>query len=471
MAKISPKLQLLIDDKAVMLFNSEGAAEMISRRRMVNWNVRETDGSYRCERATIERMNRRADAGHSFAADAMKKVARMVKAHPMAQPVQAAAQPVVAPVAVEPKTKQPKVKKVKVVTAKSSTPPEQPKTGESTHVILVFDESGSMVACEREINVQAEAIRMRLTSELPKAKVDVLCFGTQLAWLPTVSTAEHMPKLTLGSNRGGTSLYYATLQATQKAIGLSTPCLVYLITDGDATDALSSAVNAASNAVASTLATNRITFACVGPTAASSFFKSCSIPENCIRKWDGVDKADLNVVTAQAAQGVSDYAVARSVGKTKIDSFFVDVIAQGITPERVRKELRDITSSLRRRKIANFVALKDFVEKELKLTLVPGAGYYPLQKTEVLKVGRRIIVQPRGEDSFYAGPAARKLLGLPEDRDVKVEPKNLGELVVYFQSASPTRRLLPSTTFLYDESHVPGATAPTWSYADRPKVV
>src|SRR6185369_3427848 len=147
--------------------------------------------------------------------------------------------------------------------------------------------------------------------------------------------------------------------------------LVYLITDGEATDANAMTVNAASSAVAAALATGRVTFACVGPAAASSFFKSCGIPENCIRKWDGVDKADLNVVTQQAAQGVSNYATARSAGKTKIDSFFVDVVAQGVTVERVKKELRDITSSLRRRKIAAFVALKDFVEKELKLTLVP----------------------------------------------------------------------------------------------------
>lgn len=36
MAKISLKLQQLIDSKTVMLFTSEGAAEMIPRRRVVN---------------------------------------------------------------------------------------------------------------------------------------------------------------------------------------------------------------------------------------------------------------------------------------------------------------------------------------------------------------------------------------------------------------------------------------------------
>jgi len=279
----------------------------------------------------------------------------------------------------------------------------------------VFDEGGSMRTCLKEVNAQFEAIRARLVAELPKAKVDVLCFGDNLFWHPSVSAAQHMPTLLLGYGRGMTSLFYATKEATQKAISFGKPCLVYLITDGEATD---SDRNGASSAVAAALATNRITFACVGPAAASTFFKSCGIPDSCVRKWDGVDKTDLNKVTQQAAQGVSNYAQARSAGKTKMDSFFVDVVASAITPERVKKELRDITSSLRVRKINKFEVMKDYVETELKLTLVPGAGYYPLQKAEVLKQGRRIIVQIRGESHYYAGPAARKLLELPERRYV-----------------------------------------------------
>ncbi len=466
MAKIYAKLQALIDSKAVMPFTSEGVIDMIPRRKLINWNVREKDGSYRVARETVERMNRRADAGLGFDAESMKKVARGQK--------NAKAMP--APVSMATK-KTAKTKKTKPTPSVAATPTPAPTPaatvpassklgGEDTNVILVFDESGSMRTCLKEVNAQFEAIRARLVAELPKAKVDVLCFGDNLFWHPSVSAAQHMPTLLLGYGRGMTSLFYATKEATQKAMSFGKPCLVYLITDGEATD---SDRNGASSAVAAALATNRITFACVGPAAASTFFKSCGIPDSCVRKWDGVDKTDLNKVTQQAAQGVSNYAQARSAGKTKMDSFFVDVVASAITPERVKKELRDITSSLRVRKINKFEVMKDYVETELKLTLVPGAGYYPLQKAEVLKQGRRIIVQIRGESHYYAGPAARKLLELPEDRDVKVEPKNLGELVVYFQSASPTRKLLPGTQFLYDESHVPGATAPTWSYADNAK--
>ena len=213
------------------------------------------------------------------------------------------------------------------------------------------------------------------------------------------------------------------------------------------------------------VATSRVTFACVGPAAASAFFKSCGIPEACIRQWDGKDTTDLTAVTTQASQGIQQYAAAVKSGKTAIDTFFVDVVKQGITVAAAKSQLRDITSSLRRRKINKFVEMADFVKNELKREYVPGAGYYQVYKAETLKVGRAIILQPRGEDVFLAGPAARKLLGLPEDRDVRIEPKNLGDFVIYLQSASPTRKLTPGTLCLYDEAHVPGATGPTFTYA------
>ena len=61
----------------------------------------------------------------------------------------------------------------------------------------------------------------------------------------------------------------------------------------------------------------------------------------------------------------------------------------------------------------------------------------------------------------------RPLLGLPSDRDCKIEPKNLGDFVVYLQSASPTRKLTPGSLCLYDEAHVPGATDPTFTYGKK----
>lgn len=495
MAKISPALQKLIDIGDVVLSPGSPAVADLHRRQLVKWHIYSRDAAgvrsanYTVVEATVERMSRRAADGNTMDVTAMASVSRPQKSavsKAAAARVVGTAKAVVKPVVKLPKppkptkpvsktagktaSKTPNSLKAKLATpvaasmpapapAMSAASPAASPVAPDTHVILVFDESGSMAAHEGSINAQAEAIRQRLIAELPTAKVDIVRFGTSIEWTPTVSAASHLPKILLGSSRGGTALYSATTQAAQKATKLTAPTLVYLLTDGEAMD---SAGNTSTH-VAAALATGRVTFACVGPAAAASFFKSCGIPEACIRQWDGKDTTDLTKITTQVTQGVSTYAAAVKSGKSAVDTFFIDAVKQGITIAAAKSQLRDITSSLRRRKISKFVEMEAFVKTELKREYVPGAGYYQVYKAETLKQGRRIILQPRGEDIFLAGPAARKLLGLPEDRDVRVEPKNLGDFIIYFQSASPNRKLPPDTTLLYDESHVAGATVPTWS--------
>lgn len=488
MAIINPTLKNLITTCVVRPPHGVDIATQ-SRRQRLTWQVFDdkAPSKYRDVVASTERMNDRAAAGGDFSTAAMKRSERVQKAPPkslkikMVKPPKPQKPQKVVVAKATPATKVAAVKKQKVpntapvapnaaeaLKATLSTPPggnvsTEPPGPVATHVILVYDESGSMCDQLRDINAQSEAIRKQLVAELPDAMVSVLRFGTYMHWDVDIKAAKLQP-LNLNSSRGGTALYYATIQAVQKALLTSDAVLIYLLTNGGATD---SDVGGATVAVTSALKTNRITFACVGPEMASGFFKGCGIPDACVRKWDGVDKAALAVVTQQAAQGVSNYAKATRAGKTKIDSFFVDVVAAGITVEKAKSSLRDLKALLRVRKINNFVDVKSFVEKELKLTLVPGAAYYQLQNATKLVQGRRIILQPRGQEVYLSGPGVRTLLGLPDDRDIKLEPKNLGDFVVYVQSASPTRRLLPGTTFLYDESHVAGATAPTWSYAAK----
>lgn len=464
MSRICPALQKLIDDKAVSP-SSQIDLQTVNRRQRITWLLRrQVDDKttvFDPVDETLERMNRRAAAGLPMVATEMKKSARVQKVAPKSRMVRVKKVKALA-------VKQPKA--AKTMPAKASppatpfsatVPPSLVATTSSlaTSVILVFDESGSMMSQQTAINAQAEAIRQRLQIELAEASVSILRFGSDLLWAPAVS-AESLQPIRLRSERGLTALNEAAAAAAEVAEGSGKATLIYILTDGDATDGGYS--QKAKRAIASALATGRITFACVGPAAASSFFRACGIPSECIRQWDGRDTADLNKVTQQAAQGVSNYAVARSAGKTKLDSFFVDVVAAGLDVAKAKRELRDITSSLRRRKIGKFEEVKPYVENELKKVYVDGAAYYQLSKPETLLKGRRVILQPRSEEVFLAGPTARKLLGLPDDRDVKIEPKNLGEFVMYVQSASPNRKLLPGTTFLYDESHVPGATEPTW---------
>jgi hypothetical protein len=98
------------------------------------------------------------------------------------------------------------------------------------------------------------------------------------------------------------------------------PTLIYLFTDG-AENASRNNVYAVSEAVSSAMATGRVSYGCVGPRSATSTFSQMGIPLGAIRTWDG-QRADLDAVTQQVAQGIQSYADAIASGRTAIDDFF-----------------------------------------------------------------------------------------------------------------------------------------------------
>lgn len=501
MARISPFLKSAIKRGKIALAPNQGTVESLHRRQLVEWHIYTfVDGKrtsqYVSVKATVERLMHRIGMGHPLdAADmarssrpqtdsgkaavkawldrrakvAMKAAAKAAKQAPKQKTElkQALSKPVATPV---PAQSAP-------VAPVAQTPTTLPKPPTATqldepHIILCFDESSSMRDHLASLTAQSNAIVDRLKMVLSKASVEICRFDFGVNWTFSGQVG-HVSRLSHSPN-GSTALNQALKQAANKAELMSQkrPVLVYLLTDGEATD--SSYSLAAQSAVAAALKTNRVTFACVGPAAASSFFKSCGIPDACIRQWSGIDTTDLSVVTQQATQGISQFAAATKQGKTSLDSFFVDVVKTGATVERAKRELSDVTKTLRRVKVNKYITVEDFARDVLKVDLIPGAAYYQLVKAETLLQGRKIILQPRNkqgelEPIFLTGPAVRPLLGLPADKDCKIEPKNLGDFVIYLQSASPTRKLTPGTLCLYDEAHVPGATDPTFTYSKKAK--
>ena len=522
MARISPFFKSAIKRGKIVLAPNQGTIESLHRRQLVEWHIYTTVGGkrtsqYTAIKATVERLNHRIGMGLALDSAGMAEVARPQTDHgkaivdawlkrrvqrnmqkqsklkqalskPVAQQsqVQSQAQPpqtqksqqkAAQPAALPKPPKLPtKPKKVVAKVAATKAMQQKPVTAtpiaEQPHVILCFDESGSMAQHFKELTAQSNAIVDRLKSELPKSSVEICRFNAHVSWSAAIQ-ADRVGAV-IHHPGGITALNQALREAANKAELMSQkrPVLVYLLTDGEATDTTGS--TAAHLAVVAALKTDKVTFACVGPAAASSFFKSCGIPDACIRQWSGTDSTDLSVVTQQAAQGISSFAAATKQGKTSLDSFFVDVVKSGATVERAKRELIDVTETLRRVKVSKYITVDDFARDVLKVDLVPGAAYYQLVKAETLLQGRKIILQPRDksgalEQVFLTGPAVRPLLGLPSDRDCKLEPKNLGDFVIYLQSASPTRKLTPGTLCLYDEAHVPGATDPTFTYGKRVK--
>jgi uncharacterized protein YegL len=190
----------------------------------------------------------------------------------------------------------------------------------AVNVILVFDESGSMGSHLDQVNQQAEVIRQQLQKLMPDAQVQIVRFGSQVHASRSMTAARLLPPIHVGSDLGSTALNDALLYATQQAVANVSPTLIYLFTDG-AENASRNNVYAVSEAVSSAMATGRVSYGCVGPRSATSTFSQMGIPLGAIRTWDG-QRADLEAVTQQVAQGIQSYADAIASGRTAIDDFF-----------------------------------------------------------------------------------------------------------------------------------------------------
>lgn len=365
------------------------------------------------------------------------------------------------------------------------TTPLKDATSLRAHVIFLVDRSPSMLypasLSNSEIPVQFYSSDPRLKApgvkryELAQQQINTIAAALAPGYLIDVYDFDGAAKLVqlqqpakdfkLGEQPtlcNGTAIYHALDKGLTVALGYvqtGASVLLYMLTDGDN----NGPVVDLSTKVKQLLATGKATIAAIGPKSSLGFLAPMGVPDGCILDWQGSGDA-LKAATAKAEQGAKAFTKAVKTKKSSsLKTFFVDVVATALTVAALKKELRDITPSLLRRKLAKYEICKPFVVESLKKDYVPGAAYYQLQKKETLKAGRRIIIQPRDEDSFYAGPKARQLLGLPSDGDVTIEPKNLGDFIVYVQSAAENRKLLPGTLFLYDLSHVDGATSPTWS--------
>ena len=341
-----------------------------------------------------------------------------------------------------------------------TTTPLKDATSPRAHVIFLVDRSSSMDLDRRTVLAEQQ-IKTIVAALSPDYLIDVYDFSYGVKLQQLQRPAKDF-KISTPANSGMTSLYIALEKGLDAALGYvqtGASVLLYLLTDGENNGPV---IDVATK-VKQLLATDKATIAAIGPKSALSFLLPQGVPEGCILDWQGSGDA-LKAATQKAEAGAKAFTDAVKQKKSaSLKTFFVDVVATALTVAVLKKELRDITTSLLRRKLAKYEICKPFVVDTLKRDYVPGAAYYQLVKKEELKSGRRIIIQPRDEDCFYAGPKARHLLGLPSDGDVTIEPKNLGDFIVYVQSAAENRKLLPGTLFLYDLSHVDGATSPTWS--------
>ena len=88
-----------------------------------------------------------------------------------------------------------------------------------------------------------------------------------------------------------------------------------------------------------------------------------------------------------------------------------------------------------------------FVENITKRSYKLGEAFYQLSKPEKISARKSLCLYDVKSKNVYIGDGARNLLGLP-NHEVKVAPTNHPEFLIFVQSTSVNRKLMPDTKLL-----------------------
>lgn len=195
--------------------------------------------------------------------------------------------------------------------------------------------------------------------------------------------------------------------------------------------------------VADAQATDRWTLVfLVPPGYKSAFVSQSGVPAGNVREW-----ADLDRASAELVVGTQSYLALRKRGGTSTRGYFRADLAAATAADLLR--LHDVTDEVSVWRVDREQPILEFVNRRSRGRFAPGRAFYEVMKREDnLQDYKKLLLQDRATGRVYAdGPAhtVRALCGLPDVGDVRLEPGNHANFVLYAQSTS-TNRVLPRGT-------------------------
>ena len=196
----------------------------------------------------------------------------------------------------------------------------------------------------------------------------------------------------------------------------------------------------------------RWTIVCRVPTGKRHYLDGLDIPYENIQEWD-TTSAGMAKSTQVNKQAVGNYFRSRTAGSKSSNVFYSDVSNVNTS------ELKDVTKDVSLYVVEDHLVpsngrleLRDFI-LNFRMNYLKGAAFYQLTKTES-RVGhkKQILVRDRSTGKIYAGSGARKMLGLPSDRNARLHPGEHGNYDIFIQSESTNRLLVPGTGVIYWEA-------------------
>jgi hypothetical protein len=342
------------------------------------------------------------------------------------------------------------------------------------HIAVVLDASASMgtfkAATIKAFNGIVEETRKNARKYGQKTSVSLYTFANTarpVFFNANVETLEPLDGRQYITN-GMTALFDGVNMAIDQLASLpdaddeDTSLLVIALTDGEDNVSHTKPFSLKQKIIQKAR-TDRWTVVFQGPPGSKNVLvNQFGIPSDNVREWEATESgmAETQVVTSG---GIGNYYAARSVGAKKVDTFFVQTDLSKVDAKVLVNNLTDISNRFKQYEVTKEEAVREFVEAKTKRPYVIGSSYYLLMKKEKVQKNKGVLIQEKGKKAVWGGEEARRLIGLPDGADAKVEPLNHSNYDVYVQSTSVNRILPRGTKVLVDVTRNVSA-APTWDH-------
>ena len=256
------------------------------------------------------------------------------------------------------------------------------------------------------------------------------------------------------------SIAEATLQFKNSVEKEEVSYLIYVVTDGEENWSKKFNKESLSKLIQECTDLKNYTFTVSVPRGNKVITSSkLGIPLDNIIEWEATNKGveQLGEVTTSAMSG---YYTARAGGSRAVQNFFVNTDLSKVKQSDLNK-LEDISSQVKIVEVKKESVIKDFVESNTKRPYVIGQGYYQLTKKELVQPGKSVVLFDKKTKCVYGGKGARKLIGLAEGVNCKVEPGNHAGLDIFIKSTSVNRILPRGSKVLIDLEQIKDNEA-TW---------
>lgn len=329
------------------------------------------------------------------------------------------------------------------------------------YVGFVNDHSGSMqslaTAAKNDYNANITAVKDAASREMLDTVVSVVGVGIGNGGMGVerqvqISNPHVLKPITTWRTDGGTPLYdgigsmIELLSSLPDADKEDVSFLVMITTDGQ--EMHSRKYNAATLRflIEKVSRSGRWTFAFRVPKGSDkSQITSLGVPLGNIQEWE-TTTAGLQASTVATVQAVDTYFSTRSTGVRSSNAFYANAASVNTSA------LKDITSEVSLYVVPttnNGIEIRDFILKH-RMEYLKGAAFYQLTKTEArVSHTKQILVRDQATGKIYAGNEARKMIGLPTDRNARLHPGDHKTYDIFIQSESVNRKLVGGTGVVY----------------------